>query len=98
MSFTGKYNLVMNVPTGKQEAVLTLAQDGDSLSGTMEAAGESGPIDNPRMEGEEACWDVDITKPMPLTLNFRARKDGDNIIGKVALGMFGEADFDGTAA
>ncbi len=98
MSFTGKYNIVMHVPTGDQEAVLELVQDGETLSGTMEAQGEKGPIDNPRIEGDTAHWDIDITKPMPLTLNFRATKDGDSLSGKVALGMFGEADFEGSAA
>ncbi len=96
MSFTGKYNIVMNVPTGKEEGVLTLTQDGEALTGTMEAAGETGAIENARIDGDTAHWDIDITKPMPLTLNFAATKDGDNIAGKVKLGMFGEADFEGT--
>ncbi len=98
MSFEGKYNVEINTPMGKQTGMLVMAQEGDTLTGTMEAQGDIAPIANGTVSGDTATWNVDVTKPMPLTLGFTATKDGDNISGKCSLGAFGEADFTGTAA
>jgi hypothetical protein len=37
-----------------------------------------------------------MSKPMPMELQFSAVVDGDDISGKVKLGMFGNASFSGT--
>ncbi len=96
--FNGTWNIAINTPMGKQEGTLTLAQDGDSLSGNMASGGDSTDIENGSVAGDAATWDAKVTKPMPLTLSFTANRDGDNIGGKVKLGAFGEADFSGTPA
>ncbi|MCI5043805.1 MAG: hypothetical protein MRY72_03825 [Aquisalinus sp.] len=96
--FNGSWNIEINTPMGKQEGTLTLAQDGGSLSGSMAQGGESTDIENGAVAGDQATWDVKVTKPMPLTLGFTASLDGDNISGKVKLGAFGEADFSGGPA
>ncbi len=96
--FNGSWNIEINTPMGKQEGNLTLAQNGDNVSGTMASGGDSAEIENGSVAGGEATWDVKVTKPMPLTLGFSAKIDGGNIGGKVKLGAFGEADFSGTPA
>ena len=95
--FNGSWNITINTPMGKQEGVLTLAQSGDSLSGTMASGGDSVEIENGSVSGDSASWDAKVTKPMPLTLGFTASLNGSDISGKVKLGAFGEADFSGTA-
>ena len=37
MAYNGSWNIIMKTPMGDREAKLTLAQDGDSLSGEMES-------------------------------------------------------------
>ena len=96
--FNGTWNVVINTPMGKQEGVLVLAQDGEALSGSMSAQGDTAEIKNGKVAGDTATWDVDVTKPMPLTLSFNGQLTGDNLNGKVALGMFGQAEFSGTPA
>lgn len=96
--FNGTWNVTINTPMGKQEGTLTLAQDGDSLGGTMAAQGDTAEIKNGKVDGDKASWAVDVTKPMPLTLTFNAEKVGDNLNGTVALGAFGNAEFSGVPA
>ena len=42
-------------------------------------------------------WKAALTQPMPITLEFTAKVDGDTISGNVKLGTFGDATFEGTA-
>lgn len=98
MAFNGSWNITMKTPMGDREAKVTLAEDGGSLSGTMEAEGQSTPISNGKVDGGRASWDVDVTNPMPLTLSFDVGMDGDNLDGQVKLGMFGNAPVSGTPA
>ncbi|MEM6650660.1 MAG: hypothetical protein AAF603_10450 [Pseudomonadota bacterium] len=98
MSFDGTYNVSIDTPMGKQESVVTLTQAGDDLNGTMAAQGDQIDIKNGKVNGDTATWDADITKPMPMTLSFEAKKEGDGINGSVKLGAFGNASFSGSAA
>ena len=98
MSFSGTYNLVVNTPMGKQESSITLVEEGGALSGTMTAQGQSQEIKNASIDGDTASWDVDVPKPMPMTLSFSAKKAGDGLEGSVKLGAFGNASFEGAAA
>lgn len=98
MSFSGTYNITINTPMGKQEGKLTLTEDGGALSGTMEQGGDSVEVKNGSVSGDSATWDVDVSKPMPLTLSFDGKKDGDNLSGSVKLGAFGQSTFEATPA
>ncbi len=98
MAFNGTWNIVMKTPMGDREAVLKLAQDGDSLSGNMESDGQSMDIANGKVEDGRAKWDADLTSPMPITLSFDIGEDGGNLDGTVKLGMFGNSSVTGTRA
>ena len=98
MAFNGTWNLVMKTPMGDRNAELTLAQDGDALSGSMTSEGQATDIANGKVEDGNAKWDVDVTSPMPLTLSFDMEEDGADLKGQVKLGMFGNAEAVGTAA
>ena len=96
MAFDGTYNVSINTPMGKQEGKLTLQQDGTNLTGSMEQGGDSSPIKNGKVDGDKASWDVDVTKPMPLTLSFEGTESPAGINGNVKLGAFGNSTFEGT--
>ena len=98
MSFSGTYNMTINTPMGKQEGKLTLLEEGGALSGTMASNDGSKEIANPAIDGDTASWSVDVTKPMPLTLSFEGKKDGDKIVGSVKLGSFGKSTFEAVPA
>ena len=98
MAFDGTYNVSINTPMGKQEGQLTLAQDGTELTGTMAQGGDTSPIKNGKVDGDKATWDVDVTKPMPLTLSFEGSESGTGMSGNVKLGAFGNSTFEATKA
>lgn len=98
MSFDGSWNVTMNTPMGAQQGTLTLATDGASLTGTMDGAQGSAELEEGKVDGSTATWNVAMTQPMPLTLEFTANVDGDAISGDVKLGAFGNASFSGTRA
>ena len=98
MSADGTWNTTMNTPMGAQDATLTLATDGNQLTGKM--AGPQGELElqDGSVDGDNLSWKADITTPMAMTLEFSATVSGDEISGSVKLGAFGNASFSGTRA
>lgn len=95
MSIDGNWEVSMNTPMGEQKGTLTLKVDGSSLSGKVDTAMGAQEFSDGTVSGNNLEWSIDITKPMPMTLNFKATVDGDSMSGKVGLGMFGSAPLTG---
>ena len=91
----GTWNITVQSPIGEQHSVLVLKTDGGAVSGTMSGSGQEGPIENATASGDSVSWNADITSPMPLTLEFSGKVDGDAMSGDVKLGMMGSAPFTG---
>lgn len=94
----GVWETVTNTPMGQQKATMTLATDGDTLTGTLAGAQGTITIKDGQVDGDKLTWKADIESPMPMTLSFSATVDGDAISGNVALGAFGNAPFEGKRA
>lgn len=97
-SADGVWKTVTNTPMGEQKATMTLATDGDVLTGTLAGAQGTITIKDGKVDGDKLTWKADIESPMPMTLSFSATVDGDAISGNVALGAFGNAAFKGERA
>ena len=91
----GVWHTVANTPMGPQEGTLTLCGDGDALTGTMASSQGSLNIQDGKANGREATWKADITSPMPMTLEFSIKVEGDQMNGSVKLGAFGIATIKG---
>ena len=52
---------------------------------------DGGPAD-----GNTLAWNIKLTQPMPMELDFTAEVEGDNISGNVKFGSFGDATLSGT--
>ena len=94
----GNWNVTLNTPMGAQQATLTLATDGDTLTGQFASPQGAIDLENGKVNGDELSWSVTMTQPMPMTITATAKVDGDNISGDMALGAFGNASFSGTRA
>ena len=94
----GVWETVTNTPMGQQKATMTLATEGDALTGTLSSPQGTTAIKDGKVDGAKATWKADITAPMPMTLTFSAEVDGDSIRGTVGLGAFGTASFEGKRA
>ena len=96
MTADGIWNCTINSPMGAQQATMTLVTDGSSLSGKMEGAQGTQEFDDGTADGNNLTWKIEMTSPMPMTLEVSAAVDGDTIGGNVILGAFGDATFTGT--
>jgi hypothetical protein len=61
-------------------------------------AGSLGSMDIPSgtVNGNTLSWKMDMTVPMPMTLDCTATVDGDTITGEVKAGAFGSMPVTGT--
>ncbi len=96
MGFSGTWNMTMKTPMGNREVALTLDQDGDALTGKMDADGTSAEVKDGKVEGSRGQWKANLTTPMPITLEFDVTQSGDALEGTVKLGMFGTSEVTGT--
>lgn len=98
MAVDGKWNLKIKTPMGEQSGVLELKADGAALSGTMSGNMGAVAIENGAVAGNGVKWSAKVTSPMPITLEFDGKVEGDALAGNVKLGAFGTSTFSGTRA
>lgn len=85
----------MSTPLGEREATLALQSSGSTLTGTQAAEGDSAAIFDGTVNGSDVAWKVSITNPMPLTLEFVGKVDGDTISGEMTINPMGSFPFQG---
>ena len=98
MSVDGNWNITVNSPMGAQPSTLSLKADGATLTGTQSAQGNTNPIANGKVDGNNISWSNSITTPFPMTLEFTGKVDGDTLNGNVKAGAFGSFPFTGSRA
>lgn len=92
----GAYDCVAKTPMGDQNGVFTVISNGDRFNGTF--AGMMGSLDvvDGKVAGDLLTWKMEMTMPMPMTLECEATVSGDAITGTMQLGAFGASAFTGT--
>ena len=98
MSVAGTYECVTKTPMGDQKSDVTVVVDGDTFTGTNAGAMGSMTMDNGKVDGNKLTWTMNMTVPMPMTLEGSATVDGDSITGSVKAGAFGSFPMSGTRA
>jgi hypothetical protein len=98
MAVDGNWNLTMSTPMGERKATLSLKSSGGTLTGTQGAEGNSTEIFDGTVSGGDVAWNISITNPMPLTLNFTGKVSGDGMSGEVGIGPMGSFPFTGARA
>ena len=92
----GDWEVTVKSPMGDQKSVLTINSDGDSFTGKMQGSLGSMDIANGSVSGNTLSWKMDMTVPMPMTIDCTATVDGDSITGEVKAGAFGSMPVSGT--
>ena len=95
MKVDGNWDCTINSPMGEQQATIALSTVGDRLSGTMNGPQGVQEFEGGEVDGNKLTWNINMTSPMPMTLEISAEVDGEKIAGKVKLGAFGDATFEG---
>jgi hypothetical protein len=91
----GTWDTTVKSPLGDQKMTLTVKTDGGTFTGTNSGAMGSTDI-NGTVDGETIHWSMNITVPMPMTLDCTATADGDTLAGSVGAGAFGSFPLTGT--
>ena len=94
----GTWDTIVKSPLGDQKSTLTVKSDGNSFTGTNAGAMGSVDITDGTVDGNTISWKMNMTVPMPMTLDCTATIDGDKITGSVAAGAFGSFPMTGTRA
>lgn len=97
MDVAGTWKITTQSPMGAQPGTLTLAVDGDTVTGTMSGAQGDVAIEDGKLEDGQVSWTANIPTP-PIKLECVGKVDGDSISGTMKLGAFGTATFEGTRA
>lgn len=97
MAVDGKWKITLSTPMGPQKMTAELTTEGSTLSGYIQSDIGSEKV-NGTVDGDSLNWQMDVTKPMKIKLNFDVKVEGDNMTGKVKLGMLGNADLTGVRA
>ena len=92
----GSWDTLVKSPMGDQKATLTITSAGDTFNGTYSGAMGNTDIKDGKVDGDRLTWKLDITVPMPMTLDGDATVDGDTITGTVTAGAFGAFPLTGT--
>ncbi|MBX7458021.1 MULTISPECIES: hypothetical protein [Qipengyuania] len=92
MSVAGTYDTVVKSPMGDQKGTFTVVpgDDGNTFTGSMAGGMGSMDVKDGKINGDELTWAMDMTVPMPMTLNCKATVNGDQLTGTVNAGAFGD--------
>jgi len=91
----GEWDCVTQTPMGEQASVLSVRSDGGAFTGTNASPLGSLDVIDGRVDGDRLTWKMELTSPMPMTLNASATVNGDVLTGEVVLGAFGVAPMRG---
>ena len=98
MSVAGTYDCVTKSPMGDQKSKFTVNVDGDSFTGQNAGAMGSMDVIDGKVDGNTLTWKMNMTVPMPMTLEGKATIDGDTLTGSINAGAFGAMAMTGTRA
>ncbi len=91
MSVAGTYDCVTKSPMGDQKGTFTVVpgDDGNTFTGSMAGGMGSMDVEDGKIDGDKLTWKMNMTVPMPMTLDCEATVDGDQLTGNVNAGAFG---------
>lgn len=91
MSVAGNYDCVTKSPMGDQKSTFTVVpgDDGKTFTGTNAGAMGSMDVEDGKIDGDTLTWKMNMTVPMPMTLDCEATVEGDQLTGTVNAGAFG---------
>lgn len=92
----GKWNTIAKSPMGDQAGVLTVDSSGDAFTGTWSGAMGTTEVRDGKVDGDKLSWKMDVTVPMPMTIDCEATVSGNSMTGTATAGAFGSFPLTGT--
>jgi hypothetical protein len=95
-TFAGSWNVTIETPIGKIEAVFDITDEGGAISGVGRTDKESVDFYDVVADGDRLTWLQDVTTPMKLTLKFDVTVDGDTMTGTSKAGFLPASKLEGS--
>jgi hypothetical protein len=95
-TFAGSWDVTIDTPIGKIEAVFAIAEEGGAIQGTASTDDETVDFLDPVANGNQLTWTQDVTTPMRLSLKFEVTVDGDTMTGTSKAPMIPASKVNGT--
>ena len=82
---------------GDQKSTFTVVpgDDGNTFTGTNQGSMGSMDVEDGKIDGNKLTWKMNMTVPMPMTLDCEATVEGDQLTGQVNAGAFGSMPMTG---
>ena len=95
MSQTERWQIEVETPIGVQSGTLEFTRTDDAIEGRL--FNESGELKlrSGFVEGESLCWEVELSRPIPITIRCKALREGEQLTGSATLAAFGDINFTG---
>lgn len=98
MAVAGTYECLTKTPMGDQTSTFTVVPSDDGTTFTGSNVGTLGSLEvkDGKIDGNTLTWTMEMTVPMPITLQSTATIDGDTLTGTINAGAFGDMPMSGT--
>ena len=93
----GAWNMILASPVGPQPMTAHFVTNGVVLTGRLESAEGTQDFEG-RVDGGKLKFDLNVVKPMKITLKYDIDIQGDTLTGKVKMGVFGTSQLTGQRA
>ncbi|MET0285872.1 MAG: xanthine dehydrogenase family protein molybdopterin-binding subunit [Polyangiales bacterium] len=87
----GTWKLTLATPLGPQVFTGKFDVQGSVITGALMAGDFEPARFEGTLDGNNAVWDLKVTKPVKITLKYSVQFDGPKLTGKVKMGIFGNA-------
>jgi hypothetical protein len=94
VSIDGDWKMVLSTLTGTREMTGHFESDGPALSGYLSSP-EGRTSFTGTVEGNRLRFDVHVVQPVKITLEYDIEIEGDRLVGKVKMGIFGTGKVEG---
>ena len=95
MSAHEHWHITVDTPVGQQRGSLSCASPGSAALAAYSEAGELA-LQNGTAQDNELSWELQLSRPIPMTIECQARIHGDTIQGTAMVAAFGDITFTGT--
>ncbi len=94
MKAVGTWRVTMSTPMGPQDMHLSIDHQDEAFIGKI--ASPMGNFDiTGTVSGDRLRWEMKAKKPMPITVTFDVKIEGDSMTGSAKLGMLGKSEIKG---
>ena len=95
MNQTEHWQITVETPIGAQSGTLEFTQTGDAIEGRLFNDSGELKLRSGSIEGENLCLEVELSRPIPMTIRCRALREGEQLTGSATVAAFGDITFTG---